>query len=157
MCGNGIRNKNFSLVFTSIVLSPREKYEKIEHSEVKCFLHISREVEIYAIPKTQKMGIVNVLSTEKLWENTNIPNVWVSYTFCTPPFWVKQKPCNFEKMRKLNSQSKGHKWENTNIPKQTIGFLHISCDTLIHTIPKIWEKWIPIVRKKYGNTRTLKT
>ena len=32
---------------------------------------------------------------------------------------------------------------------KAMGFLHISCVALIHTIPKIWEKWIPTVRKKY--------
>ena len=36
----------------------------------------------------------------------------------------------------------------------TIGFLHISCEALIHAIPKTWEKWISIVRKKYGKTQT---
>ena len=36
---------------------------------------------------------------------------------------------------------------------KAIGFLHISCEALIHTIPKIWEKWIPIVSKKYGKTQ----
>ena len=33
---------------------------------------------------------------------------------------------------------------------KAIGFLHISCEASIHTISKIWEKWILIVRKKYG-------
>ena len=96
MCGNGIRNKKFSFVFTSVVLFPkyeesdfREKYDKTEHFKVKCFLHILREAEIHKIPKTQNMEIVNLLSTGKLQENTNIPNVWVSYIFHTPLFSVK--------------------------------------------------------------------
>ena len=62
----------------------KESYEKI-----KCFLHISGEAEIHTIPKTQNMGIVNLLSKGKLWENTNIPKVWVSYMFRTPLFRVK--------------------------------------------------------------------
>ena len=37
---------------------------------------------------------------------------------------------------------------------KAIGLLLISCEALIHTIPKIWEKWIPIARKKYGKTQT---
>ena len=40
---------------------------------------------------------------------------------------------------------------------KAISFLHISCEALIHTIPKIWEKLIPIVRKKYGKTQTFQS
>ena len=32
-------------------------------------------------------------------------------------------------------------------------FLNISGEAEIHTIPKIREKWIPIVRKKYEKTQ----
>ena len=67
----------------------REKYEKTKHSKVKCFLHILGEAEIHTVPKTQNMGIVNLLSTGKLWENTNIPKVSVSYIFRTTLFRVK--------------------------------------------------------------------
>ena len=56
----------------------RETYEKTEHSKVKCFLHISREPEIYTIPKTQNMGKVDFHSLGKVWENTNFLNLWVS-------------------------------------------------------------------------------
>ena len=65
------------------------KYEKTKHSKVKCFLHILGEAEIHTVPKTQNMGIVNLLSTGKLWENTNIPKVSVSYIFRTTLFCVK--------------------------------------------------------------------
>ena len=34
------------------------------------------------------------------------------------------------------------------------GFLNFSYKAEIHTVPKTWEKWIPIVRKKYGKTQT---
>ena len=67
----------------------REKYEKTKHSKVKCFFHILGEAEIHTVPKTQKMGIVNLLSTVKLWDNTNIPKVSVSYIFRTTLFRVK--------------------------------------------------------------------
>ena len=61
-----------------------------EHSKVKfSYIYISQEAEIHTIPKTQNMGIVNLLSKGKLWENTNIPKVWVSYMFRTPLFRVK--------------------------------------------------------------------
>ena len=59
--------KGFSIV--------REKYEKTEHSKVKCFLHISREAENHTIPQTQNIAIVNLLSKGKLWESINIPKV----------------------------------------------------------------------------------
>ena len=67
----------------------REKYEKTKHSKVKCFLHILGEAEIHTVPKTQNMGIVNLLSTGKLWENKNIPKVSASYIFRTTLFTVK--------------------------------------------------------------------
>ena len=65
------------------------KYEKTKHSKVKCFLHILQEAEIDTVPKTQNMGIVNLLSTGKLWENKNIPKVSASYIFRTTLFGLK--------------------------------------------------------------------
>ena len=35
-----------------------------------------------------------------------------------------------------------------------MGFSNILGDTEIYTIPKTWEKWISIVREKYGKTKT---
>ena len=63
--------------------------EKTKYSKVKCLLHILGEAEIRTVPKTQNMGIVNLLSMGKLWENTNIPKVLVSYIFRTTLFCVK--------------------------------------------------------------------
>ena len=67
----------------------RGKYEKTKHSKANCFLHILGEAEIHTVPKTQNMEILNLLSTGKLWENTNIPKVSVSYIFRTTLFRVK--------------------------------------------------------------------
>ena len=67
----------------------RGKYEKTNHSKVKCFLHILGEAETHTVPKTQNMGIMNLLSTVKLWENTNIPKVSGSYILRTPLFRLK--------------------------------------------------------------------
>ena len=75
----------------------RRKYEKTKHSKVKCFLHIMGIAEIHTVSKTQNMGIVNLLSTGKLWENANIPKVSVSYIFHTTLFRVKEKPIQFRK------------------------------------------------------------
>ena len=33
-----------------------------------------------------------------------------------------------------------------------MGFLNISSEAEIHTIPKIWKKWINIVQEKYEKT-----
>ena len=35
-----------------------------------------------------------------------------------------------------------------------MGFSNILGDADIHSIPKIWEKWIPIVREKFGKVQT---
>ena len=75
----------------------RRKYEKTKHSKVKCFLHIMEEAEIHTVSKTQNMGIVNLLSTGKLWENANIPKISVSYIFRTTLFRVKEEPIQFRK------------------------------------------------------------
>ena len=34
------------------------------------------------------------------------------------------------------------------------GFLKISCEAEIHTIPKRWDEGIPILQNKYGKTET---
>ena len=57
--------------------------------QVQVFLHILGEAESHAVPKTQNMGIVNLLSTGKLWEITNIPKVSVSYIFRNTLFRLK--------------------------------------------------------------------
>ena len=75
----------------------RGKYEKTQHSKVKCFLHILRKAEIHTVPKTQNMGIVNLLSTGKLWENTIIQKILVSYIFRSILFRMKWKPIQFPK------------------------------------------------------------
>ena len=37
---------------------------------------------------------------------------------------------------------------------KTMSFLNILGEAKIHSIPKTWEKWISIVREKYGKTQT---
>ena len=34
-----------------------------------------------------------------------------------------------------------------------MGFLNISGEAEIHTNSKTWEKWIPIIREKYGKNK----
>ena len=38
-----------------------------------------------------------------------------------------------------------------------MGFLPILGEAEIHTIPKIWKKWIPIISEKYGKTQTFQS
>ena len=35
-----------------------------------------------------------------------------------------------------------------------MGFLNISGEAGIHSIPKTWKKWISIVQQKHGKTQT---
>ena len=35
-----------------------------------------------------------------------------------------------------------------------MGFFNVSGEAEIHTVPKIWAKWISIVQEKYGKTQT---
>ena len=79
MCENGIRNKKFSLVFTSVVLSPKHgeseesmgKVWESKTSQGQVFLtYFGRSGNPY---KSQNMGKVNSHNTGKVWEKTNIP------------------------------------------------------------------------------------
>ena len=38
-----------------------------------------------------------------------------------------------------------------------MGFLNISGAAEIHTIPKSWEKWILLIRGKYGKKQTFES
>ena len=40
---------------------------------------------------------------------------------------------------------------------KVMGFSTILSEAEIHTIPKIWKKWISIVREKYGKTQTFQS
>ena len=147
MCGNEIRNKKFSLVFASAVLSPKHA--------------VSEE------------------STGKVWENKTFQGqVFLTY------FARSRNPYNFQNSKHWNSEFTyygkimgkqifqrfgflvysallhfGVTWKPMGKHKhfKAMGFLHISCVALIHTIPKIWEKWIPTGRKKYGKTQTFQS
>ena len=40
---------------------------------------------------------------------------------------------------------------------KVMGFSTILSEAEIHTIPKIWKKWIPIVREKYEKKQTFQS
>ena len=80
------------------------------------------------------MRKVNSHSKGKIWENTNISKFRVSGTFC-----LKQKSMEFPKLGKsglpLYGKSMGkHKHF------KFMGFLNISYEAEIHTIPRTREK-----------------
>ena len=93
---------------------------------------------------SQNMRKVNSQSKEKIWESTSFSKLSVSEIFR-----LKQKSMQFPKHGKsgfpLYGKSMGkHKHF------RFMGFLNFSDEAEIHTIPKTWEKWIPIIREKYG-------
>ena len=59
-------------------------------------------------------------------------------------------------MGKVNSHNTGKIWEKIKHSK-VMDFTTILGKAEIHTIPKIWEKWISIVREKYGKTQTFQS
>ena len=118
---------------------------------------------------SQTMGWVNFHVTEKVWENRNISqvllylpdlelmktHVWECATshntkiICGKPY--RSQAVGFWKI--LKTFYPFHE-KLMGIP---ISFPLTDFERfflLIHTIPKTWGKWIPIVRKKYGKTQT---
>ena len=97
------------------------------------------------------MGIVNLYSTGKSWEK-----MLQRFGFLTHPsllyFAWSRNLYNSENMGKLNSRSKGNVWENKQF--KFMSFLNILDEAEIDTICKSWEKWIPIIRKKYTKKQT---
>ena len=151
---------------------------KHKHFKVTCFWNFSLDAEIHAVLKawenwisiirekygkkqtfqsngflnyfewsrnpynSQNMEKVNSHSKGKIWENTNIPKLRVSGIF-----YLKQKPMQFPTNWKSGFSSYG-KSMGKHKHFKFMGFLNISGEAEIHTIPKIWEKWIYIVREK---------
>ena len=121
----------------------REKYgKKCKHSKVMGFSNILGEAQIHTTPKI--WGKWNPIVRKKIWENTSISKLSVSEIL-----HLKQKSMQFAKHEKsgfpLYGKSMGkHKHF------KFMGFLNSSDEAEIHTIPRIWEKWIPVIREKYG-------
>ena len=127
----------------------REKYRKKQTFQSNGFLKYfgwSRNPYNF-----QNMGKVNSHSNEKLWENTNISNLSVSEIFC-----LKQKSMQFPKHGKTGFPLYGKSMGKHKHFKFMV-FLNISDEAEIHTIPKTWEKWIPIIREKYGKKQTFQS
>ena len=91
---------------------------------------------------SQNMGKVNSHSMEKIWENTGISKLRVSYIL-----HLEQNSMQLLKRGKKDFHITKKVWENTKHLK-VMCFLNILGKTELHTIPKTWEKWIPIIQKK---------
>ena len=83
---------------------------------------------------SQNMRKVNSQSKEKILENTSISKLSVSEIFC-----LKQKSMQFPKHGKTGFPLYG-KSMGKHKHFKFMGFLNISGEAEIHTIPKIWEK-----------------
>ena len=122
----------------------QEKYEKTEHSKVKCFLFIPQETEVHTIPKTQSMGIVNFLhvphsSISRVIETHTNPKTWENWVLIVRETYEKTQkfqsyrtlsyfmrginPYNFKNMGNVNSHSKEKIWENTNITNLRVSYI----------------------------------
>ena len=59
------------------------------------------------------------------------------------------------------SKAIGFPWYGKSMGKHKhfkfMGFLNILSEAEIHTISKIWEKWIPIIRGKYGKKQAFQS
>ena len=119
--------------------------KKSKHSKVS---NILGEVEIHTIPKMWEKWIPIV---RKKYEKTNISKLSISQMF-----FFMQKSMQFPKHGKSGFPLYGRSMEKHKHFK-FMGFLNISDEAEIHTIPRIWEKWISIIREKYGKKQTFQS
>ena len=94
------------------------------------------------------MGKVNSHNTKKIWEKSKLSKVLVSEIF-----WVKQKSIPFPKYGKSEFPLYG-KNRRKHKHFKVKGFWNFLLEAEIHAVPKTWEKWIAIIREKYGKTET---
>ena len=163
----------------------RKSTGKHKHFKFMGFLKIFDEAEIHTIPKTwekwiliirekhgkktniskfvkyfgwsrnpynyQNMGKVNSHSKGKIWENKNISKLSVSKIFR-----LMQKSMQFPIRGKSGFPLYGKCMEKHKHFK-FVGFLNILDEAEIHTIARTWEKWISIIREKYGEKQTFQS
>ena len=124
------------------ILIVRETYGKTQRFQNYGFLtYFMCGIDTY---NSQKMRKANSHSKKKIRENTSISKLRVSGIFC-----LKQKSMQFPTHGKSGFPLYGKSMEKHKHFK-CMGFLNISDEAKIHTVPKIWEKWISIIREKYG-------
>ena len=126
------------------IIIVEERLGKHKHSKATGLLHISCKALIH---NSQNMGKVNFHSKEKIWENTGISKLRVSYIF-----HLEQNSMQLPKHGKKDFHSTRKVWGNTKHLK-FMGFLNILGKIELHKIPKTREKWIPIIRRKCGKNK----
>ena len=118
----------------------REKYGKTQAFQIYGFLpYFMCDINTY---NSQNMRKVNLHSEEKIWEDTNISKLSVSEIFRS-----MRKSMQFQHMGKVNFHNT-EKVREKNKHSKVMGFSTILSEVEIHTITKIWKKWIPIAREK---------
>ena len=127
----------------------RKNMGKHKHFKVKCFWNFSLEAENHAVLKTWEKWICIIRKKHGETQAFQI------YGFLKYFGWSRNS-YNSQNMGKVNSHNTGKVWEKSKHSK-VLGFSNILGEAEIHTIPKIWEKWIPIVREKYGKAQTFQS
>ena len=132
MCGNEIRNKKFSLVFTSVALLP--KHGESEESPGKVWENKTFQGQMFLTYFARSRNPYN-FQNSKHWnsECTYYGKIMGKHkyskdlVFLYIPYYSilawHRNPYNSENMGKLNSHSKGKVWENTNIPKLWVSYI----------------------------------
>ena len=118
--------------------------------KVKCFWNFSLDADFRAVPKTWEKWI-SIIIREKYGKT----QTFQIYGFLKYSGWSRN-PCNSQNLRKVNFHNTGKVWEK-NKHSKIMGFSTILSEAEIYTIPKIWKKWILIVREKYGKTQTFQS
>ena len=123
-----------------ILINTEKVWEKKQ--TFQSFSNILGKAEIHTIPKIWKKWIPIV---RRKYEKTQTFQSSVLLNFFT---WCRNL-CSSQNMGKVDFHYTEKVWKNTNISNLWV-FLNISDEAEIHTIPRTWEKWISIIREKYG-------
>ena len=118
---------------------------KHKHFKVKGFWNFLLEAEIHAVQKWISIVREKYAKTQ----------TFQIYGFLKYFRWSRN-PYNSQNLGKVNFHNTG-KVSEKNKHSKVMGFSTILSEAEIHTIPKKWKKWIPIVREKYGKTQTFQS
>ena len=125
----------------------RKKYGKTWTFESYGFWNFLLEVEIHAVPSTWEKWISIIR------EKYGKTQTFLIYGFLKNFGWSRN-PYTSQNMGKVNSHNTRKLWKKN---KTFQSFSNILREAEIYTIPKIWEKWIPIIREKYEKTQTFQS
>ena len=118
---------------------------KHKHFKVKGFWNFLLEAEIHAVQKWISIVREKYAKTQ----------TFQIYGFLKYFRWSRN-PYNSQNLGKVNFHNTG-KVSEKNKHSKVMGFSTILSEAEIHTIPKIWKKWISIITEKYGKTQTFQT